>query len=478
MTALVFKLHVGVLAVGSFWKKSSHYSTVHGSSSLNILPYFQGDGRATNQALPCLRSEKTGSTILLCSVPSWSDLELAMSDTYFLPVPTTIDSVLQPAIPNISVDHPTLFRERHGWCPYSERVWLTLELLNIPYHTILIDNTGGPRPSYFSGRQTPQVKWPNGQQQGESLDLVDRLDSDYQSFDFQSTNPKVKHAISQFRNIFPSRARPSSRAAFLFQSNGQPLFRSTFENTLLKTEQLLAESDGSFFAGEKLTAADIAWAPFLERYRYQLPCLHVGLCPDDPEMYPQLSSWYQAMDQTAEYACRVKGTASSWRKVLLMSGFGNAGMVPQRIIENIKILMLQEEENLGSMNSRSGRYLTLWREYAASRPYVASTPQLQVAQIICRNRNAILQDTIKQQAKSRTDMDELPSSTEEVDETMRELVQALIDGDDGTGLTNYSCRTVGALASFLVERMCVPRDMGAIPAASLQYMAWQLQTYN
>ena len=75
-------------------------------------------------------------------------------------------------------------------------------------------------------------------------------------------------------------------------------------------------------------------------------------------------------------------------------------------------------------------------------------------------------------------MEELPSTTEEVDETMRELVQALLDGDDGTSLTNHSRRAVGAFAAFLNERMCVPRDMGAMSAATLQYLAWQLQTYN
>ena len=56
-------------------------------------------------------------------------------------------------------------------CPYSERVWLALEHKGIAYETVLIDNTGGGRPSWYSG-DTPQVRWPDGKQQKESLAIV------------------------------------------------------------------------------------------------------------------------------------------------------------------------------------------------------------------------------------------------------------------------------------------------------------------
>jgi len=90
------------------------------------------------------------------------------------------------------------FRERNGWCPYSERVWLALEVSNVAYDTVisdraehhgleaavgranisttplaqvLIDNMGEGRPAYFSG-STPKMRWPDGRAQGESMDLV------------------------------------------------------------------------------------------------------------------------------------------------------------------------------------------------------------------------------------------------------------------------------------------------------------------
>ena len=328
---------------------------------------------------------------LLLLPASWKSIESQLEPAWSAEPPVSIDSVLDPSTPSFSKDRPTLFRERHGWCPYSERVWLALEAGNVAYDTVRIDNTGGPRPSYFGG-QTPQMKWPGeSRNQGESMDLVYKIDELYCDGKFQGKNSRVQSIVSEFRNIFP-RARPSSRAAFLFQYNGEPLWKSTFETTLKDTDTLLADSEGPFFYGKDLTAADIAWAPFLERYRYQLPCLHAGLLPEDPEKYPQLASWYKAMDtRVPAYACRVKGDASSWRKVLTMAGFGNAGL-PPAVSQTMKDRVLVEEKEACASAETAQ---TLWNDYASTRPYVAPSPAFQAALTITRNRDAIIKDTVK-----------------------------------------------------------------------------------
>jgi hypothetical protein len=77
------------------------------------------------------------------TTPSWSELE-----THVVP----------PQSPPVSVDWtsgkgkdlkldesaPILFREHHGWCVFSTRVWLALELKcnkNV-YHTYLFESQG------------------------------------------------------------------------------------------------------------------------------------------------------------------------------------------------------------------------------------------------------------------------------------------------------------------------------------------------
>jgi len=401
-------------------------------------------------------------TILTATTPSWTDLETELSNCLKNVPPVSIDSVLDPATPSFSTERPTLFRERHGWCPYSERVWLSLELNNIPYDTIRIDNTGGPRPSYYAG-QTPQMKWPDGKVQGESMDLVYELDERYQC-GIKSKSSEVRDCVSQFRNIFP-RARPSSRAAFLFQYNGEPLWKSTFEDTLQGSDNLLSQTAGPFMCGSELTVADIAWAPFLERYRYQLPCLHQGLIPDDSTVYPHLSAWYQAMDVVPAYACHVKGDASSWRKVLTMAGFGNDGVPPQ-IDRNMQDLAAAEAKAAAaSVNPE------LWRSYASSRPHVAETPHAEAALTILRNRDAIIRDTVKRAANAPWHSSGLPQTDADVDEALRCLVQSLLHHEEATKIAP----SVGALARFLDERMCVPRDMGAMSAACIKQLAWEYQ---
>lgn len=379
----------------------------------------------------------------LCAT-SWSDVEGILAAPLGASLPVSIDTVLQPEKPTFSTEHPTLYRERHGWCPYSERVWLTLELFDIPYDTIRVDNTGGPRPSYFAG-QTPQMRWPEGKTQGESMDLVYALNDRY-----KCQLEEDRDIVAAFRNIFP-RARPSSRAAYLFQYNGEPLWRSTFEKTLEGTNALLGESSGPFLGGDDFSAADIAWAPFLERYRYQLPCLHKGL---DPEAYPNLAAWYQAMDQIPAYACRVKGDAASWSKVLSMAGFGNSG-VPPEIDANMERLKKQQEVIRQDV----------WEEYARDRPHVAATPAAEAALTIVRNRGPIVKDAIKRSTEANwKDLPNLPKTPEDIEAALHDLALTLIAEQDPTP-------TARALASFLNDRMCVPRDMGAMSAACIQSIA-------
>jgi glutathione S-transferase len=383
------------------------------------------------------------------SATTWLDLErqlqLSSSD-----LPIIIDSVLDPSQPIFSKERPTFFRERHGWCPYSERVWITLELVGEEYDTIRIDNTGGPRPSYYGG-QTPQMRWPDGKQQGESMDLVQEIDSRYNNGKlYRPAN--VDDCINAFRNIFP-KARPSSRAAFLFQYNGEPLWKSTFEKVLEETDALLSSSSsGPFFCGQEVSGADIAWAPFLERYRYQLPCLHEGLEPDDKSKYPHLSIWYEAMDRIPEYACRVKGDAGSWRKVLSMAGFGNVG-IPPTIQGNIDSRIRMVEMEL----ARQAVDWNVWQDFASGRPNVAETPHAEAAKVIVRNREMLIKDIIKQTTTPSSSYygkgrwnDVLPSNEQDMDALLRQLAQLLIyTGSSGLVSPSVCSQEISSLAAFL-----------------------------
>ena len=71
------------------------------------------------------------------------------------------------------------------------------------------------------------------------MDLVQEIDKLYGNNMLYPKDIKneVINKAREFQNIFPSGSRPSSRAAFLFNWSGDPLFKSEFESTLLKTDE-------------------------------------------------------------------------------------------------------------------------------------------------------------------------------------------------------------------------------------------------
>ena len=345
----------------------------------------------------------------------------------------------------------------------------------VDYDTVFIDNIYG-RPSWYRG-DTPQMQWEDGAIQSESMDLVREIDKRYGGREQLYPNDITNEVINKtraFQQIFPRGARPSSRAAFLFRFDGEPLWKNEFEKVLRETNDLLAETTaGPFFCGEKMTAADVAWAPFLERYAGQLPCLHNDLNPKCDETYPHLAAWYGAMEEMIpEYACRVRGDPSSWRKVLTMAGFGNAGVPPlvstRMDDENVKEsapLALQEVE----------KQQAVWDKYAATRPYVASSAGQEAASVLIRNRELIVKDVAKR-VGVKSNIFDLPSNEKDLDLAMRSLACVLCD-DRYDKDTVEECKNdsyVKAIALFLDERMCVPRDMGAMSAACIKRLAASL----
>ena len=105
-------------------------------------------------------------------------------------------------------------------------------------------------------------------------------------------------------------------------------------------------------------------------------------------------------------------------------------------------------------------------------------PGHDAASVVIRNREKILQDTLKRNPQKGV----LSDDNDELDATLRALAYVLCyedadahenehtheheeDADRSLAQTFKEDRRVQALASFLDERMCVPRDMGAISAA-------------
>ncbi|CAE8641295.1 unnamed protein product [Polarella glacialis] len=285
--------------------------------------------------------------------------------------------------------------------------------------------------------------------QGESLDIIRALDSQFPGSPQLWPDEEVTKLVDAFKTIFPKQTRPSSRAAYLYSWNG-PIFRSQFEETLSSTDELLGRHGGPFFFGPQISAADCAWAPFLERYAAQLPCLQTDLRPYDVNRWPRLAAWCDAMQQVPSYSCRVRGDEVSWRKVLAQAGYGNDGVVSSTV------------EDGSSKGSEAGME-SVWAAYARDRPYVAVTPQVEAAARLLRNRAALSKDAVKRGV-----------SEAEVDHGLRG-VAALLAGLCNSAVLEGS-PAVAAVAAYLDDRMCVPRDMGLLPSEAIRSLARRLST--
>ena len=263
---------------------------------------------------------------------------------------------------------------------------------------------------------------------------------------------------------------------FISKKNGEPLWKSEFERVLAETDELLSAEGGPLFCGDSLTAADIAWVPFLERYAAQLPCLHDGLNARDADKYPSLNRWFHAMETTVPaYACRVRGNPSSWRKVLTMAGYGNAG-VPPGVVGRMHDFNIEESRPQSETERAVDQ--ALWDQYRSTRSYLAYTPSAEAGRVLLGNRDAIVKDTLKC-ANSFGKMG-VPLDEKGLDDAMRALATILIYGsaEDGhyESLESASkdaseVKGVFQMAKFLDQRMCVPRDMGFMSAGAIKRLA-------
>jgi hypothetical protein len=203
---------------------------------------------------------------------------------------------------------------------------------------------------------------------------------------------------------------------------------------------------------------------------------NVKRCHPRSSSYEEVNAWYTAMEtQVPAYACRVQGDARHWKKCL------------ERVIPLHNARASSDDELVTSLppskkfgwwmkkyTSGGGRQgeAELWREYAIeSRPWLADTPRREMALYLIRNCDEIVS------AASTSTIMNLQQS--EADAALREIVQILSDwnrydphsneGDGGEkAVVELLSDDARRLAQFACERIQVPRDMGMIPAQSLE----------
>mmetsp|Transcript_32008 Transcript_32008/g.48684 ORF Transcript_32008/g.48684 Transcript_32008/m.48684 type:complete len:426 (-) Transcript_32008:134-1411(-) len=399
-------------------------------------------------------------------VPTWSELET------LLPSCTILEPSFYHHEGNDESDlngKLVLYRDEDGYCPYSQQLWLALEAKNLDYITVLVPS-GLAYNNNGEDLSMPKLKWPDGTIQSGANSIpamLDKIQIEFPSTDTIDFYPSVSASVNvakssitrRFDGVMPRNTIPSSLTPYLLRipsddnkprpkwdmfadEDGPYVPQRKVKVTLEEIEEILEEYNaGPFFLGNAISAADLFWLPFLERFVAQLPLIFPDV--QQPREYELIDEWMAAIEEQLPcYACRIQGCETTWQRLLIAS-------FPE-LKRNIK----DQSSSLDWKNT------DVWKRYASIRPHVADGgPAQEVAAHIVRNRDTIL---------SR-----YSSSVKE--EGLREACAVLANPryDDTESVSKDAVQVLTFLRD---EVLMVPRDIGVLPAKALQAVCSGLQT--
>jgi glutathione S-transferase len=198
----------------------------------------------------------------------------------------------------------TFYRDSASWCPYCQKVWLTLEAKRIPYRVEKVNmSCYGTKPASFlaiqPGGQIP-VATIDGRVYGQSNDIIFALEDLFP--DHKSLRPSDEMGAQKLLRL--ERTIFSVWMQWLTGRGDPARFQTQFVQVLMQVEGVLQAADGPFFMGKDASFVDFQFAPFLERMAASM-LFYKGFMmrapPNTPTDYPALNQWFDAMEQLEAY---------------------------------------------------------------------------------------------------------------------------------------------------------------------------------
>ena len=199
------------------------------------------------------------------------------------------------------------YRDRHAWCPYCQKIWLWLELKNIPYRIKKINMyCYGKKESWFlekvSSGKLPAIEH-NGKIVTESDNIISFLEKEYGFLGTSINDLELQNTRQIEREIFRSWCEWLCRKKSIFS---RPNIRELkLREDLQKLENLLANSETGFidpffdsYGFIKPGTGDIIFIPYLERINASL-CYYKGfnLRID----FPLINKWFTLLEKEDTY---------------------------------------------------------------------------------------------------------------------------------------------------------------------------------
>ncbi|KAL3797119.1 hypothetical protein HJC23_000457 [Cyclotella cryptica] len=285
----------------------------------SLFQNFQSRGMSTSLSSQQL-SRLTSLTAALAEPSSWEEIRAALTSQQ-----TPQEREFRSNLPKgVGVGSPlhtlrlfdeendeedvrvTLFRDSASWCPYCQKVWMTLEQKRIPYRITKINmRCYGDKPSSFTKLQ-PSGAIPvaiiDGATYRQSNDIIFALEEKFPESEAMvyGDQGKIRELLGLERKLF------SSWMYWLTSYDGpNGKLRKEFLSTLMEVERALQSVQGrGFFMGDKVSVVDCMFAPFLERMAASMlyfKGLKIRVADGEKTDFPAVNRWFDAMETLPSY---------------------------------------------------------------------------------------------------------------------------------------------------------------------------------
>ncbi|XP_048139953.1 glutathione S-transferase L3-like isoform X2 [Rhodamnia argentea] len=252
--------------------------------------------RPPNSAIACLLRPRAPEPFLAPVALARPRRRASVSAT----MASGVKEVLPPALTSTS-DPPPIFDGTTRLyisytCPFAQRVWITRNCKGLQDQIKLVPIDLQNRPAWYKEKVYPANKVPalehNNKVLGESLDLIKYLEANFGGPSLLPEDPAKKEFAEE---LFSYTDTFSKSVVSSFKGEGDDQAAGAFdfiEKALSKFE------DGPFFLGQ-FSLVDIAYAPFIERFR---PYLQEVKGIDITVGRPKLATWIEEMNKNEAYA--------------------------------------------------------------------------------------------------------------------------------------------------------------------------------
>jgi glutathione S-transferase len=200
----------------------------------------------------------------------------------------------------------TFYRDSSSWCPYSQKVWVSLEEKRIPYRVEKVNmRCYGDKPASFlklqPGGQIP-VAVIDGRVYGQSNDIMYALEEHFPNT--KSLGPPKGQEMRAQELLRLERKLFSAWMYWLTSgddSGGR--LQKQFVDVLNEVENALT-AGGPFFLGKEVAMVDFMFAPFLERIAASIiyyKGFPIRVADGKKTDFPGVNKWFDAMEKLPSY---------------------------------------------------------------------------------------------------------------------------------------------------------------------------------